>query len=269
MGYIFFAERSLRFKRHRRSAGIPYLIAIILEALQPSTAGKRDFPFICAGSACEFTKKIGMIEYGVIWRTASTGRDGTLGFFPAVAALAHMANYDNNGFQPLAQASAKGTIKWFNISKGYGFVTLENGGDAFCHASAFSSLGITNIPQGATIICDLQDTQRGLQVVAVHTLDVSTATQSPRRLHRDFGDAGGYDRMDSGPTGPMVEGKVKFFNDQKGFGFVVPDDGSADVYVHASALRRSGVQTLQPEQRIRYSTRQGMKGVEVDRVEIV
>ena len=66
----------------------------------------------------------------------------------------------------------------------------------------------------------------------------------------------------------MVEGKVKFFNDQKGCGFIVPNEGSGDVYVHASALRRSGIQELAPEQRIRYCTRQGMKGVEVDRIEL-
>ncbi|HEY1633020.1 MAG TPA: cold shock domain-containing protein [Rhizomicrobium sp.] len=67
----------------------------------------------------------------------------------------------------------------------------------------------------------------------------------------------------------MVEGKVKFFNDQKGFGFVMPDAGGGDIYVHASALRRSGVAVLGPEQRIRYSTRQGTKGVEVDRLEVI
>ncbi|HET7334864.1 MAG TPA: cold shock domain-containing protein [Rhizomicrobium sp.] len=67
----------------------------------------------------------------------------------------------------------------------------------------------------------------------------------------------------------MVDGKVKFFNEQKGFGFVIPDDGSGDIYLHATALRRSSIQTLNPDQKIRYSTRQGMKGVEVDRIEIV
>lgn len=74
---------------------------------------------------------------------------------------------------------------------------------------------------------------------------------------------------DAGPSGPMVEGRVKFFNDQKGFGFVMPEAGGGDIYIHASALRRSGVAALNPEQRIRYSTRQGMKGVEVDRIEVV
>lgn len=224
-----------------------------------------------------------------------------------------MANIDNNGSQPLAQASVKGTVKWFNATKGYGFITLENGGDAFCHASALAALGTPNLPQGATIVCDLQELPRGLQVVTVHNVDSSTADPSPpRRPRRDSGDGGrggyggsdhfsggdrfsnndrfggdrfgggdqfggsdrfssggGYRERDAGPSGPMVEGKVKFFNDQKGFGFVMPDNGGGDVYVHASALRRSGVMALEPEQRIRFSTRQGVKGVEVDRVEVI
>ncbi|MDE2133708.1 MAG: CspA family cold shock protein [Alphaproteobacteria bacterium] len=201
-----------------------------------------------------------------------------------------MANFDNDGSRSLAQASAKGTVKWFNAAKGYGFITLENGGDAFCHASALAALGTTNLPPGATIVCDLQESPRGLQVVVVHNVDTSTADPNPpRRPRREFGDGGrggfgggdrysGGDRFggdggardrDSGPSGPMVEGKVKFFNDQKGFGFIMPDNGGGDVYIHASALRRSGVTALEPEQRIRFSTRQGMKGVEVDRVEVI
>lgn len=173
-----------------------------------------------------------------------------------------MANNESYGTRPLAQASAKGTVKWFNVSKGYGFITLENGGDAFCHASALTAFGSSNLPQGATIVCDLQESPRGLQVVAIHDIDTSTAAPPPpRRPRRDFGEPA------SGPTGPMVDGKVKFFNDQKGFGFVMPNDGSGDIYIHASALRRSGILSLQPEQSIRFSTRQGMKGVEVDRIE--
>lgn len=177
-----------------------------------------------------------------------------------------MANNENYGTRSLAQASAKGTVKWFNVSKGYGFITLENGGDAFCHASALAELGTTNLPQGASIVCDVQESPRGLQIVAVHQVDTSTATAAPagRRPRRDFGDA-----PQGGPGGATVDGKVKFFNEQKGFGFVVPDDGSGDIYVHASALRRCGIMALEPEQRVRFSTRQGMKGVEVDRIETI
>jgi cold shock protein len=182
-----------------------------------------------------------------------------------------------------AQTSARGKIKWFNGTKGYGFVTLDNGGDAFCHASVLQAAGHQELPQGASIICDLTDSQRGMQVVAVHSVDLSTAeAPAPRGPRRDFGGGGG--RFGGGggggyrdhdhahahaASGPMTEGKVKFFNDQKGFGFVMPDSGSGDVYLHASALRRSGVQVVEPDQRIRYTTRQGNKGVEVDRVELI
>ena len=183
-----------------------------------------------------------------------------------------MANYDTTR---LAQASARGTIKWFNATKGYGFITLERGGDAFCHASALAAVGATDVPPGSTVVCDLQDSPRGLQVVTVHSLDTSTAEAQPPRKPRspgagddDRGRRGGVAR-DSAPSGAMVDGHVKFFNDQKGFGFVVPENGGGDVYVHASALRRSGIAALNPEQRIRFSTRQGMKGVEVDRIEVL
>jgi CspA family cold shock protein len=200
----------------------------------------------------------------------------------------------------ISQASARGKVKWFNATKGYGFITLDNGGDAFCHASALQATGHSDVPPGTTIVCDLADSQRGLQVVTVHSVDISTAEAPSRGPRRDFGGGGGggyggggyggggyggggggfgggggyggggggYHR-DNGASGPMVEGKIKFFNDQKGFGFVMPDNGSGDIYLHASALRRSGVQAVEPDQRIRYSTRQGNKGVEVDRVEII
>ena len=193
-----------------------------------------------------------------------------------------------NDNKAISQASAKGKVKWFNATKGYGFITLDNGGDAFCHASALQATGHSEVQPGTTIICDLADSQRGLQVVTVHSVDTSTAEAPSRGPRRGFGGGGGYGggrdfggggygggrdfgggHRDNGPSGPMVEGKVKFFNDQKGFGFVMPDNGSGDIYLHASALRRSGVQVVEPDQRIRYSTRQGNKGVEVDRVEII
>src|SRR6201981_186728 len=144
--------------------------------------------------------------------------------------------------KPISQASAKGKVKWFNATKGYGFITLESGGDAFCHASALQATGHSDVQPGTTIICDLADSQRGLQVVTVHSVDTSTAEAPSRGPRREFGGGGGYGggrdfggggggygggrdfgggghhHRDNGPSGPMVEGKVKFFNDQKGFG---------------------------------------------------
>ena len=201
--------------------------------------------------------------------------------------------YGNDGPKPISQASAKGKVKWFNATKGYGFITLDNGGDAFCHASALQATGHADVQPGTTIVCDLADSQRGLQVVTVHSVDISTA-EAPSRGRGfgggggRFGDGGG-DRFGGGggyggggvaggggggtattyPLRPHGRRQDQVFNDQKGFGFVMPDNGSGDIYLHASALRRSGVQVVEPDQRIRYSTRQGNKGVEVDRVEII
>jgi cold shock protein len=171
----------------------------------------------------------------------------------------------------ITQASAKGKVKWFNGTKGYGFITLDNGGDAFCHASALQAAGHSDVQPGTSIVCDLADSARGMQVVTVHSVDTSTAEAPSRGPRRDGfgGGGGGFHHRDNGPSGPMVEGKIKFFNDQKGFGFVMPDSGNGDIYLHASALRRSGVQAVEPDQRIRFSTRQGNKGVEVDRVELI
>jgi CspA family cold shock protein len=172
-----------------------------------------------------------------------------------------MASYDNAGSR-LGSAPQRATVKWFNSTKGFGFVTLEDGSDAFCHASALANLPSTELPQGATVFCEVANGQRGMQVTNVHSVDLSTAEAQPMTRGP---------RQSRGPreaSGPMGDGHVKFFNEQKGFGFVVPETGGADIYVHASALRRSGVPTLMPEQKVRFSTRQGMKGVEVDRIEL-
>jgi CspA family cold shock protein len=194
---------------------------------------------------------------------------GRSGQKPAWVWRRFMGHFD--GDKTLTQASARGKIKWFNGTKGYGFVTLDNGGDAFCHASVLAATGHQELPPGASIVCDLADSQRGMQVVAIHNVDLSTAeAPAPRAPRRDFGGGGGRGGFhNSAPSGPMTEGKIKFFNDQKGFGFVMPDSGNGDIYLHASALRRSGVQMVEPDQRIRFSTRQGNKGVEVDRVELI
>ena len=173
-----------------------------------------------------------------------------------------MVNYDNVGVRS-GSGSQRATVKWFNPTKGFGFVTLEDGSDAFCHASALSNLPSAELPQGATVYCDVAQGQRGMQVTAVHSVDLSTAEAQP--MSRGPRPSRGGPRESGGPLGG---GHVKFFNEQKGFGFVVPESGGADVYVHASALRRSGVSTLMPEQKVRFSTRQGMKGIEVDRIEL-
>src|SRR5664279_880034 len=67
----------------------------------------------------------------------------------------------------------------------------------------------------------------------------------------------------------MAQGTVKWFNPDKGFGFIAPDDGTADVFVHHSAIDMGGYRTLAENQKVEYTTKQGPKGPEADQVHAV
>ncbi|MGH3255046.1 MAG: cold-shock protein [Streptosporangiaceae bacterium] len=64
----------------------------------------------------------------------------------------------------------------------------------------------------------------------------------------------------------MAEGTVKWFNDTKGYGFITPDDGTADVFVHHSAIKADGFRSLQENQRVAYTAGQGQKGPQAEEV---
>src|SRR6516162_3051035 len=64
----------------------------------------------------------------------------------------------------------------------------------------------------------------------------------------------------------MAQGTVKWFNPDKGFGFIAPDDGSADVFVHFSAIESSGYRTLEENQKVEYNVTQGPKGPQAAQV---
>jgi CspA family cold shock protein len=84
---------------------------------------------------------------------------------------------------------------------------------------------------------------------------------------RGYGGGGGYDRGASAGPSEEVEGTVKWFNTTKGFGFVAPDNGGKDVFVHVTAVERSGVGPLAENQRVRMKVQQGQKGLEAVSIE--
>ena len=95
---------------------------------------------------------------------------------------------------------------------------------------------------------------RGLQVAAIERIEhmPQAPASSPSPSH-----------------GEVMEGRVKFYNQARGFGFVIPDDGSPDVFVSARTLERAGLGTLEANQRVRLTTRMGHKGPMAQSVEIL
>jgi CspA family cold shock protein len=64
----------------------------------------------------------------------------------------------------------------------------------------------------------------------------------------------------------MATGTVKWFNAEKGYGFIAPEDGSQDVFAHYSAIQSSGYRTLEEGQRVEFDTAQGPKGLQAENI---
>jgi CspA family cold shock protein len=153
-------------------------------------------------------------------------------------------------------------VKWFNASKGFGFVTLADGSqDAFLPMAILRRAGFEDVREGASITCEISAGAKGPLVTNVLNVDSSTAV-APQ------GSAGGFDRHAPRPSTSM-EGAVKWFEAEKGYGFISPDGGGKDVFIHITALRRSGVNGLDPGQRVRVDVVDGKKGLEADRITLI
>jgi CspA family cold shock protein len=158
------------------------------------------------------------------------------------------------------------TVKWFNAEKGFGFVELADGsGDAFLHIGALQAAGKDSVEPGTTMKAQIGQGQKGRQVTAVIEITGMTAVPArpprPRMDRNDRGPSMGRSRTDPS-TATEINGTVKWFNPEKGFGFVVAEDGGKDVFVHISVLERAGLRELADGQRVQMTVEQGQKGRE-------
>jgi len=186
---------------------------------------------------------------------------------------------------------ASGTVKWFNTAKGFGFIQPDDGGsDVFVHISALNQAGLDGLNEGDKVDYELEQDRRSGKLAAtqITVTEHGVPSAAPRRS------AGGFDRGDRGggyggggggygggggggygggrdrgfgggggggdrPRGTVAgsgSGSVKWFNPTKGFGFIKPDGGGQDIFVHISAVEQAGLSGLNEGQTVNFDLEQ-------------
>ncbi len=148
----------------------------------------------------------------------------------------------------------RGRVKWFDPTKGFGFVVADEGGpDILLHANVLRNYGQSSVADAAGITVRAQETQRGLQ--AVEVLEIEPPAAEPGQ-EGDQGHLG--EPVDL--TLPRVPARVKWFDKAKGFGFANVFGRPEDVFLHVEVLRRSGLADLQPGEAVTLRVIEGARG---------
>ena len=147
-----------------------------------------------------------------------------------------------------------GVIKWFDVSKGYGFIVPDNGlPDILLHVTCLRRDGYQTAYEGARVVCEVLQRPKGLQAFRILSMDDSTAVhpaQMPARTH-----------LTVAPTSGLERAMVKWFNRLRGFGFLTCGEGTPDIFVHMETLRRYGIAELRPGQTVLVRYGPGPKGL--------
>jgi len=188
-------------------------------------------------------------------------------YHPQPRAFGTRPRFNRTPYEAPSGPPVRGVVKWFSPDKGFGFVELSDGsGDAFLHGSVLAQLGINTVQPGETVEVRVGPGHKGPHVTEIISVDSSTAVPAtPRRSN--FGAT----TSNGSSSGIAVEetGTVKWFNAERGYGFIARDSGGQDVFVHVSALERSGLTSLGEGQPVIVDVVEGRKGLEATRIRLV
>lgn len=148
--------------------------------------------------------------------------------------------------EPVAEGPAlDATVTWFNPEKGFGFAEMGDGsGDVFLHIAVLQSSGHDTVLPGAKLKVNVGQGQKGRQITRVLEVDNSTATAEPPRRSAPRTDRPRFQREPDTSNAVEMNGTVKWFNPDKGFGFIAGEDGGKDIFVHISVLERANLNGL-------------------------
>ena len=195
----------------------------------------------------------------------SRRRDFDADTYPQPRAFGTRPRFSQPQFEAPSGPPVQGVVKWFSPDKGFGFVELSDGsGDAFLHESVLAQSGITTVQPGETVEVRVGPGHKGPHITEIISVDSSTAKPTtPRRSNFGATTSNG----SSSDASIDETGTVKWFNVEKGYGFISLDGGN-DVFVHVSALERSGITSLAEGQPVIVDVVEGRKGFEAARVRL-
>nr|WP_319251851.1 cold shock domain-containing protein [uncultured Celeribacter sp.] len=147
-----------------------------------------------------------------------------------------------------------GHVKWFDPTRGFGFVVADNGGpDILLHANVLRNFGQSSVADAAAIKLSVQKTDRGVQ--AVEVLEIAPPETSDGLALEDLDHIG-----EEELSLPLEPARVKWFDKGKGFGFANIFGRSEDIFIHVEVLRRSGLADLQPGEAVGLRVIEGRRG---------
>ena len=153
-------------------------------------------------------------------------------------------------------ARVTGTVKWFDPSKGFGFVVSDQGGpDILLHANVLRNFGQSSVADAAGIEVIVQETARGMQAVEVLLIEPPVTLEDEHLMP-----AGGEISEPVDLSLPLEPARVKWFDKAKGFGFANVFGRGEDVFLHIEVLRRSGLADLQPGEAVSLRVVDGKRG---------